>query len=100
MYAQARKILTGRPGAPPMPDTPSPAEQQAAIKAALDIAAAERPARDKLVETAEKTLATATEFVRMKNFITLPDAPVKVILMPKFQQGVSVAYCDWPGPLD
>jgi uncharacterized protein (DUF885 family) len=32
--------------------------------------------------------------------ITLPDAPVKVIEMPKFQQGVSVAYCDSPGPLD
>jgi uncharacterized protein (DUF885 family) len=100
MYVQARKILAGRPGAPPTPETPNPAEQQAAIRAALDIAAAERPARDKLVETAQRTLSTATEFVRKKDFITLPDAPVKVILMPKFQQGVAVAYCDWPGPLD
>jgi uncharacterized protein (DUF885 family) len=100
MYAQASKVLAGRPGAPPVPDKPSPAEQQAAIKAALDIAAAEHPARDKLVDTAERTLATATDFVRKKDFISLPDAPVKVILMPKFQQGVAVAYCDWPGPLD
>ncbi|HEX4504486.1 MAG TPA: DUF885 domain-containing protein [Alphaproteobacteria bacterium] len=100
MYAQARRILAARPGAPPAPDKPGPAEQQAAIKAALDLAAAERPARNKLVETAEKTLATATDFVRKKDFITLPDAPVQVILMPKFQQGVAVAYCDWPGPLD
>ena len=100
MYAQARKILTGRPGAPPVPETPSPAEQQVAIKAAMDIAAADRPARDKLVETAEQTLAAATAFVREKDFVTMPKAPVKVILMPKFQQGVTVAYCDWPGPLD
>jgi uncharacterized protein (DUF885 family) len=100
MYAQARKILTGRPGAPPVPETPSPSEQQAAIKAALDVAAADRPTRDTLVETAERTLAAATAFVREKDFITMPKAPVKVILMPKFQRGVAVAYCDWPGPLD
>jgi uncharacterized protein (DUF885 family) len=100
MYAQARKILTGRQDAPQTPEQPSPAEQRAAIKAALDIAAAERPARDRLVETARRTLATATDFVRTRDFITLPDAPVKVIVMPKFQQGVAVAYCDWPGPLD
>jgi uncharacterized protein (DUF885 family) len=100
MYGQARQILSGRPGAPPLPDNPGASEQQAAIKAALDIAAADRPARDRLVETAERTLAAATEFVRKKDFISLPKAPVKVILMPKFQQGVTVAYCDWPGPLD
>jgi len=100
MYVQARKILAGRPGAPPTPEKPGQDEQQAAIKAALDVAAAERPARDRLVETAEKTLAAATDFARRKDFVTLPDAPVQVILMPKFQQGVAVAYCDWPGPLD
>ena len=100
MYAQARKILTGHPGAPPIPDNPGPSEQQAAIKAALDIANTDRPARDKLVETAERTLAAATDFVRNKDLITMPQAPVQVILMPKFQQGVAVAYCDWPGPLD
>ena len=38
--------------------------------------------------------------MRAKNLITLPDAPVKVILMPEFQRGVAVAYCDSPGPLD
>ena len=100
MYGQARRVLTGRPGAPPLPESPSPGEQQTAIKAALDIAAADRPARDQLVDTAKRTLAAATEFVRAKDLITMPKAPVKVILMPKFQRGVAVAYCDWPGPLD
>jgi uncharacterized protein (DUF885 family) len=100
MYAQARKILTGRPEAPPLPEAPSDGEQRAAIAAALKLANAERPARDQLVDTAKRTLAAATEFVRAKDLITMPKAPVKVILMPKFQQGVAVAYCDWPGPLD
>jgi len=45
-------------------------------------------------------LAQATAFVRAKDLITLPDAPVRVILMPEFQRGVAVAYCDSPGPLD
>lgn len=100
MYVQARKILTARPGAPATPETPSPAEQQAAILAALQIAYAKRPARDHLVETAKETLAAATAFVREKDFITMPAAPVQVILMPEFQRGVAAAYCDWPGPLE
>ena len=29
-----------------------------------------------------------------------PTAPVKVIMMPEFQRGVAVAYCDAPGPLE
>ena len=100
MYSVARGVLSGREGAPETPAAPSPAQQQAAIQAALELAYADRPTRDKVVDTAKSTLATATDFVRAKDLITLPDAPVKIILMPEFQRGVSVAYCDSPGPLD
>ena len=100
MYSVARGVLTGRESAPATPEAPTPAQQQAAIQAALELAYADRPTRDKVVETAKSTLATATDFVRARDLITLPDAPVKVILMPEFQRGVSVAYCDSPGPLD
>ena len=100
MYSVARGVLAGREGAPETPAAPSPAQQQAAIQAALELAYADRPTRDKVVDTAKSTLATATDFVRAKDLITLPDAPVRIILMPEFQRGVSVAYCDSPGPLD
>jgi len=100
MYAIARKVLAGTPKAPALPETPSDSQQQAVIQAALELAYAERPARDKVVATAEEALARATEFVRSKNFVSLPDAPVKIIPMPVFQQGVALAYCDSPGPLD
>ena len=100
MYTVARGVLAGKAGAPETPDAPSASQQQAVIQAALELAYADRPTRDKVVETAEATLASATEFVRKKDFITLPDAPVKIILMPEFQRGVTVAYCDSPGPLD
>ena len=100
MYTVARDVLKDKAGAPATPDAPSQEQQQAAIQAALELAYAERPTRDQVVDTAKSTLASATEFVRSKDFITLPDAPVQVILMPEFQRGVSVAYCDSPGPLD
>jgi uncharacterized protein (DUF885 family) len=100
MYTVARGVLTDKKGAPETPDAPTPAQQQAAIQAALEIAYADRPTRDKVVDTAKSTLASATEFVRSHDLITLPDAPVQVILMPEFQRGVTVAYCDSPGPLD
>jgi uncharacterized protein (DUF885 family) len=100
MYGIARKVLAGKPKAPPLPETPSEAQKQAAIQAALELAYAERPARDKVMSTAEAALAKASDFVRTKNLVTLPDAPVKIIPMPEFQRGVALAYCDAPGPLD
>jgi uncharacterized protein (DUF885 family) len=100
MYAVARTVLTGREGAPPLPDSPTTDQQQAAIAAALELAYAERPARDGVVELARATLAETTEFVRKRDFVTVPDEPLEIILMPEFQRGVAVAYCDSPGPLD
>jgi uncharacterized protein (DUF885 family) len=100
MYEVARKVLAGREGAPALPASPTPAEQQAAIAAALDLAYAERPSRDGVVDLAKATLAETTEFVRRSGFVGMPDEPLEVILMPEFQRGVIVAYCDPPGPLD
>lgn len=100
MYAIARTVLAGKAGAPPLPEQPTDAQQQAAIEAALELAYADHPARDAVVDAAKAALASATDFVRKKDLVTLPDAPVDVILMPEFQRGVAVAYCDSPGPLD
>jgi uncharacterized protein (DUF885 family) len=100
MYAVAREALKGRADAPETPDNPSPEQQQKAIKAALEISASQRPPREKLVEFATEAVEQARTFVREHDLITLPDGPVKVILMPEFQRGFSIAYCDSPGPLD
>ncbi|MFN3310672.1 MAG: DUF885 domain-containing protein, partial [Thermomonas sp.] len=100
MYAIARTVLAGKAGAPALPEQPTEAQQQAAIEAALELAYADHPARDAVVDAAKAALQSATDFVREKNLVTLPDAPVDVILMPEFQRGVAVAYCDSPGPLD
>lgn len=100
MYAVARNVLDGRDGAPLLPDAPTPDQQQVAIAAALELAAADRPARDGVVDLARATLAETTAFVRSRDFVTVPEEPLEIILMPEFQRGVAVAYCDSPGPLD
>lgn len=100
MYDIAQVVLKDKPGAPAMPAKPSDEQQQKAIEAALELAYADKPARDKVVDDAKAALDHSTAFVRSHNLMTLPDAPVDIILMPEFQRGVAVAYCDSPGPLD
>lgn len=95
MYATARELVD-----PSAPAQPTPEQQQAIIQAGLELAYARVPQRDEIVAVARESLKTATEFVRAKDIVEVPDDPVKIILMPEFQRGVAVAYCDAPGPLD
>lgn len=97
MYTLARQVLAGKPGAPALPLNPTPAQQQAGIEAALKLSYAKHPPRAQLEQRARETLAEATAFVRAKGFVGMPDGPVRVITMPKFQQGNAVAYNDPPG---
>lgn len=100
MYRVSKLALAGHSDAPAAPDAPTPEQQQAVIRAALDLAAAQRPARDRVVEEATAGVAEAEAFLRGRDIISLPNEPVRVITMPEFQQGVAVAYCDSPGPLE
>lgn len=101
MYGISRRVLAGRAGAPPTPATPTPEQQQAAIAAALDLAAREQPPRDQVVPLACTAMAQATAFVKANDLVTIPDgADWQIIDLPEFQQGVAVAYADTPGPLD
>lgn len=82
------------------PDEPSAEYKQAIVRACLEFAYRDAPAADKVVETAKRSLELTTAFVREKDLLTLPPDPVEIIIMPEFQRGVSLAYCDSPGPLD
>ncbi|HEY4081837.1 MAG TPA: DUF885 domain-containing protein [Burkholderiaceae bacterium] len=94
MYEVARTLVKD------LPANPTPEQQQAGIEAGLELAYAERPKRDELVADATATLAQARQFLIDKDLISVPNDPVRIITMPEFQQGVAVAYCDSPGPLD
>jgi uncharacterized protein (DUF885 family) len=100
MYDLARRALTGRKDAAQMPDTPTAEQQQAVIAAALQLAYEDRPARDAVVARARTALEETTAFVRAGDFVSMPVEPLEIIVMPEFQRGVAVAYCDPPGPLD
>ncbi|MBX7218370.1 MAG: DUF885 domain-containing protein [Blastocatellia bacterium] len=70
------------------------------IKSVLDKLAETRPNNDTIVPMAQKSLANCTEFVRKNNLMTVPTEPLKIIVMPEFQRGFSVAYCESPGALE
>jgi uncharacterized protein (DUF885 family) len=100
MYRISAQVLAGRAGAPGAPAAPDPATEQKVIEAALQLCYADHAPRDGLVAAAGAALDEATAFVRARDLITLPDAPIEVVLMPEFQRGYAVAACDPPGPLD
>lgn len=100
MWVIARQAYLKRNPYTEFPHQPSDDYKQAIIRAALEVAYAERPSPDRIVETAREALARCTDFVREKELVTVPDDPIEIIVMPEFRRGVSLAYCDSPGPLD
>ena len=70
------------------------------VRAVLDKIADTHPNNDTIVGEARDDLEKATAFVREHRLVTVPDKPIRVIVMPEFQRGASTAFCDWAGPLD
>jgi uncharacterized protein (DUF885 family) len=75
-------------------------DRKQVIKAVLDKLADSSPNDQTIVEQARRDLQETTGFVRDHQLVSMPDEPVEIIVMPEFQRGVSVAYCDSPGPLE
>ncbi|MHB8077870.1 MAG: DUF885 domain-containing protein [Candidatus Krumholzibacteriia bacterium] len=70
------------------------------VQAVLGRLAEERPTNADIVAKAGADLAACTAFVRDHDLVTVPDEPIRVIVMPEYQRGVAVAYCDASGPLE
>lgn len=75
-------------------------DKKTVIKSVLDKLAEMRPTNETIVDQAKEYLKECTVFVRHMDLVSLPEEPVKVIVMPEFARGLYVAYCDAPGPLD
>jgi len=88
--------LIGKPA--PAGDTPEIRKQ--IIKSVLDKLADQHPTNETIVDLAKQTLEEATAFVREKDLVTVPTEPVEIIVMPEFQRGVAIAYCESPGVLE
>ncbi|MHC4682148.1 MAG: DUF885 domain-containing protein [Planctomycetota bacterium] len=100
MHSISQKIYKEKYPYTDFPADPLPAYKQAMIRACLELAYLDMPKANEIVETAKRSLELATAFVREKDLLTLPTDPVEIIIMPEFKRGVSLAYCDSPGPLD
>jgi uncharacterized protein (DUF885 family) len=85
---------------PRITDATKLGDKKGVIKAVLNQLADTRPTNETIVDLAKQDLQTTTDFVRSNNLMTVPEEPVKVIVMPEYQRGVAVAYCDAPGPLE
>jgi uncharacterized protein (DUF885 family) len=70
------------------------------IRSVLNKLAEDRPSAETIVDQARRDLEETTAFVREHNLITVPDEPIRIIVMPEFRRGVAIAYCDSPGPLE
>jgi uncharacterized protein (DUF885 family) len=66
----------------------------------LDRLANDAPTNDTVVGIAKDALVETSQFVAEHDLITMYDDPVEIIVMPEIHRGVTVAYCDPPGPLD
>lgn len=100
MYQLAGRALTAKDPQFALAADPTPDQQQRVIEQGLALANADVPPRDGVVQAAERSLEITTQFVRDRDLITIPPDPLRIILMPEFQRGVSVAYCDSPGALE
>jgi uncharacterized protein (DUF885 family) len=70
------------------------------IKAVLDKLAETHANDDTVVARAKEITDAATAFTRQKNLVSVPDTPLKIIVLPEFQRGVAIAYCESPGALE
>jgi uncharacterized protein (DUF885 family) len=84
----------------PKADDKAIADKHKVTAAVLDKLAEKHPNDDTVIDYAKGVVTEATEFVRQHDLISIPNVPLDVIAMPEFNRGVSIAYCDAPGPLE
>jgi uncharacterized protein (DUF885 family) len=85
---------------PGQPLDDSPEGRKLVVKAVLDKLADSHPTNETIVDRAKACLDACAKFVSENDLVRVPQEPIKLIVMPEFQRGVAVAYCDSPGPLE
>jgi uncharacterized protein (DUF885 family) len=71
------------------------------VREVLDRLAGQAPVTDAtILALCEQALAATTARVRELDLVSVPDDPVRIIVMPSARRGVAVGYCDPPGPLE
>jgi uncharacterized protein (DUF885 family) len=84
----------------PKTDAATLADKKKVTTAVLAKLAEKHPDDSTVVDYCKKVVVEATDFVKQHDLMTVPDKPLDVIVMPEFQWGTGIAYCDSPGPLE
>lgn len=100
MYYVAKQLWAKVfPGKAVPPD--DPAGRRETVKLVMDELAKDHGRPENLVADARKTVDRVKAFIRDKRILTLPDPDTcKVVEMPEFQRGFSLAYLNPAPPLD
>lgn len=85
---------------PGVPVDDGPDGRKRVISDVLGELAKSRPDNETIVDEARKCLEECRAFTTRHDLVTVPSEPIELIVMPEFQRGVAVAYCDAPGPLE
>jgi uncharacterized protein (DUF885 family) len=84
----------------PNADQQSLTDKHKVTAAVLDKLGEQHPNDATVVDYAKKVVTEATDFVKQRDLVSIPNVPLDVIAMPEFKRGVAIAYCDAPGPLE
>ena len=79
------------------PDTADARVRRRIVQTMLDSVAAHHPDDESILATVRQDLEEAAAFLRKTDLVGMTGNEVEVIVMPEFQRGVAVAYCDAPG---
>lgn len=84
----------------PSADKATLTDRSRVIRAVFEKLAETHSNDETVVERAKQITQAATEFVRKHDLVTVPKTPLKVVVLPEFQRGVAIAYCEAPGALE
>ena len=70
------------------------------VRQVLAELAADAPTDISVLRECRDALASATDFLRSRELVTVFDDPIDVVAMPEIDRGVAVAYCRPAGPLE
>ena len=70
------------------------------VRQVLGELAADAPTDISVLRECRDALASATDFLRSRELVTVFDDPIDVVAMPEIDRGVAVAYCRPAGPLE
>jgi uncharacterized protein (DUF885 family) len=100
MAETAKELWPELMKAQPLPPSASAEERKALVRKVLNKVAEDHPNNATILKEASALLEQATKFVTEKDLVRVPKEPCRVIEMPEYRRGVSVAYCDASGPLE